>query len=90
MPAAVMADVCDAVVKSDLEDKARRILLTLAVRADLSGQTVLSERDMARVTGISRSTVGHRLHLLEDLGWLRAGRAPFRATAWTLLIPAGA
>ena len=81
------ADVWEAAEASDLEAKARHILLTLAGRADLFSSVQLSERALAAETGFSRTTVWNRLQQLEALGWLAADRAPFRATIWTLQIP---
>lgn len=81
----------NAAVRAQVDDHSRRILVTLAgeVLDDDDPVVVSSERELARWTGLSRSTVWNRLHRLEDLGWLKAERIPGARTIFTLLIPAG-
>lgn len=80
-----------AASKADgLDARSREILMTLAGLADSHGVAVSSERDLASGLGLSRSLVWHRLHKLEDLGWLVAKRNHGSKTEFILLIPGGA
>ena len=84
------ADVLEAAEKAGLDDSDRSLLQVLAELAGLVNCVMMTERELAAVTGISRSAVWRRMHRLEDAGWLEAERFQGRPTFWTLLIPDGA
>ena len=77
-----------AAMTADLDRPSRDVLLTMAGLSRGAGQVVTSERELARMTGFSRSTVWDRLHRLEDLGWLE--RVSSRPTLFTFHLPAAA
>ena len=73
-----------AIKEAGLEKKAEQISLSLYSWATGDGMVVASERAIAGWTGLPRSTVWHRVHRLEEMGWLRVTRVRGMPTIFEL------
>ncbi len=83
-------EVWCAAKMAGLEVKALTVLTCIADQAGLLDHALVSEREIAELTGYSRSLVWDRLQKLIRAGWLIPERRGPARTRWTLRIPAGA